>query len=78
MSARICGAIGAEYINANDFEKIFTSRESKYIRSKFEVREKPKIGCGADGCKTNLFLVFSSMAPGITIFSQKRKEPIRM
>ncbi|ATD61132.1 hypothetical protein CNX70_13880 [Janthinobacterium svalbardensis] len=58
MSSRICGPLGSEFLNANDFEKFFTIRESKYINKNFEVREKQKIGCGSNGCKTNLFFGF--------------------
>ncbi|MGK5011022.1 hypothetical protein [Janthinobacterium sp. MDB2-8] len=28
------------------------------MQNKFEAREKQKIGCGTDGCKTNLFFGF--------------------
>ena len=78
MSAKLCSSVDENFSNAVNFEKFFTKINITRIRDNFDARENPKIGCGADGCKTNLFFGFFFDGSGITIFSQKRKKPTPM
>ena len=77
MSAKLFSSLGGDFSDAINFEKFFTRADVITMQNKFEAREK-KSAVAPMGVKQICFLVFSSMAPGITIFSQKRKEPIRM
>lgn len=58
MSAKLCSSVDENFSNAVNFEKFFTKINITRIRDNFDARENPKIGCGADGCKTNLFFGF--------------------
>ncbi|MGV8866491.1 MAG: hypothetical protein ACOH2S_06185 [Janthinobacterium svalbardensis] len=58
MSAKFCSSLGEEFSDAINYEKFFTRPNVIKIQNKFEAREKPQIGCGPNGCKTNLFFGF--------------------
>ncbi|ATD61134.1 hypothetical protein CNX70_13890 [Janthinobacterium svalbardensis] len=57
MSVKLCLPADEKFSIAFDQNKFFSDDNLKIIRNK-EKREKPKIGCGPDGCKTNLFFGF--------------------
>ncbi|WP_157751013.1 hypothetical protein [Janthinobacterium svalbardensis] len=58
MNVKLCPLVSEVYLNASNFNIFFGKDERDDIRMKFEVREKPQIGCGPNGCKTNLFFGF--------------------
>lgn len=57
MSAKLCFPVNENFSNAIYPDKFFSNDNLRLIRFKGD-RENPKIGCGGDGCKTNLFFGF--------------------
>ena len=75
MSAKLCFPVNENFSNAINPDKFFSNDDLRLIRL-MGSRENPKIGCGSDGCKTNLlFGFFFDGTRNNYVLSEKEKTP---